>query len=382
MPTLTPRERVQTALNHAEPDRVPAALGGGPYGIVDDLYFKLLEVFDLGEPVAPFRAGHNISYLDDRVFDRLGVDTRYVWPGASPNSPSQQTDDPDTFLDSYGQVWKRALPYFYADTGILNTASQTADIDKLVTWPDTTAPRWTAGVAERAAYLRRETDCFVAARMVTSHGIFQTACDLRGTVEFMMDLALNVDFAVHLLDRVTATIAGLMDSYLAACGDNIDLIELPGDDYASNENLLISPGMFRQYIKPRVQQLVDVVRKHNPAIKIMLHSDGMIYPLLQDFIDLGIDVVHPLEPVTALDQAAIKQEFDDRLAFIGGIDISHAMPGTVDEVRAEVQTRIAQLGHGGGYIVAPSNHLQADVPPENVIALFEAVREFGAYPLA
>ncbi len=380
MPSLTSRERVQAALDHVEPDRVPAALGGGPYGIVDDLYFRLLEAFDLNEPVVPFRTGHNISYLDDRVFERLGVDTRYVWPGAAPNSPIQQTDDPDTFLDSYGQVWKRATPYFYADTGLLTAATQVDDIDRLVTWPDTRAPRWTAGVAERAAHLRT-TSCFVVARMVASHGIFQTACDLRGTAEFMMDLALNEDFAIHLLDRVTSTLTGLLDGYLAACGDHIDMIELPGDDYASNKNLLISPAMFRQYIKPRVQQLVDVVRSHNPAIKIMLHSDGMIYALLQDFVDLGIDVLHPLEPVAALDQVAIKREFGDRLAFVGGIDISHAMRGSADDVRREVQTRIGQLARGGGYMVAPSNHLQADIPPENVIALFEAVREYGMYPL-
>lgn len=381
MPTLTSRERVQIALSHAEPDRVPAALGGGPYGIVDDLYFKLLDLFGLDRSVPPFRTGHNISYLDDRVFERLGIDTRYVWPGASPTSPSQQTDDPDTFLDSFGQVWKRAYPYYYADTGILVRATQTADIDRLVTWPNTSDPRWTAGVAERAAHLRSTTDCFVVARQVISHGIFQTACDLRGTAEFLVDLVDNEDFAIALLDRITTTIAGLMDSYLTVCGSMIDMIELPGDDYASNENLLFSPRMFREFIKPRVQTLVGVVRAHNPAIKVMLHSDGMIQPLVGDFIDIGIDVVHPLEPVPALDQAAIKREYGDRLSFVGGIDISHAMRGSVDDVRREAQTRITQLGPGGGYLVAPSNHLQADVPPENVVALYEAVREFGQYPL-
>lgn len=381
MVTMTSRERVLTALNHREPDRVPVALGGGPYGIVDDLYFRLLAHFDLGDPVPPFRSGHNISYMDDRVLERLGIDTRYVWPGASPSSPSQQTADPDTFLDGYGQVWKRALPYYYADEGILRHATSIDAIDSVVRWPDTTSPHWAAGVADRARYLRDETDCFVVARMVTSHGVFQTACDLRGTAEFMLDMVLNPELAQVLLDRVTDTIDGLMRQYLRAAGDNIDMIELPGDDYAANENLLISPDMFRQYIKPALQRLIATVRDHNPAIKIMLHSDGMVEKLLPEFIDLGIDVLHPLEPVAALDQTTVKANFGKQLSFLGGIDISHAMRGSSMEVSDEVRERIQQLATGGGYILAPSNHLQADVPPENVLTLVEAAHRYGQYPL-
>ncbi len=381
MAEMTSRERVITALNHQEADRVPVALGGGPYGIVDGLYFRLLEHLGLGGPVEPFRQGHSISYMDDRVLSALGVDMRYVWPADSPGSPSQQTNDPDTLLDGYGQVWKRAVPYYYTGTGILAEANSIDDIDRIVNWPDTRDPRWTAGVRARAQALREGADYFVAARMVTSHGIFQTACDLRGTAEFMTDLALNEDFACHLLDRITETIAGLLKGYLEATDGCIDLIELPGDDYASNENLLISPAMFRTFIKPRLQQLIAVVRTHNPDLKIMLHSDGMIEKLLPDFIDLGIDVLHPLEPVPAMDLPAIKARYGDRLAFLGGIDIAHAMPGSREDVVAEVKRRIEQLAPGGGYVLAPANHLQADVPPENVVTLFESAHRYGTYPL-
>lgn len=381
MAEMLARERVLAAINREEPDRVPTALWGGPYGIVDDLYFGLLKHFELGDPVAPFRVGHNISYIDDRVLARLGTDTRYVWPGASPSSPSVQTQDPDTFLDAFGQIWKRSLPYYYADTGILSQATSIDDIDRIVTWPDTSAPQWTAGVRERATNLRDNTDYFIVARMVMSHGVFQTACDLRGTVEFMTDMALNEDFAFSLLERVTATIIGLLKGYLDACGDSIDMIELPGDDYAANENLLISPAMFRRFIKPALKQLITTIREHNPNLKIMLHSDGMIEKLVPEFIDLGIDVLHPLEPVPALDQAAIKAAYGDWIAFLGGIDISHAMPGSRDDVIAEVRQRIGQLAPGGGYILAPSNHLQTDVPVENVVTLYDSARQYGTYPI-
>jgi len=378
---MTARERVFAALNHQEPDRVPTALGGGPYGLVDDLYFKLLSHFDLGEPVAPFRKGHNICYLDDRLFERLGVDTRYVWPGASPSSPSQETADPDIFLDGYGQRWKRALPYYYADKGILASASSVDDIDQIIHWPNPQDPRWTVGVRERAQALKENTSYFVVARMVTSHGPYQTACHLRGTEEFMVDMALNEAFALTLIERITDTIAGLMRGYLQVCGDYIDMIELPGDDYAGNENLIISPQMFGQYIKPALKRLIRMVKEDRPEIKVMLHSDGAIKKLLPDFIDLGIDVVHPLEPLPAMDLSAIKAEFGPKLTFLGGIDISQAMPGSRQAVIDEVKRRISQLGPGGGYILAPANHLQADVPPENVLTLFETAHTVGKYPL-
>ena len=378
---MLPRERVLAAINHNEPDRVPTALWGGPYGVVDNLYFRLLKHLNLGEPVQPFRMGHNISYIDDRVLSRLATDVRYVWPGASPNSPTIQTKDPDTFKDAFGQVWKRALPYYYADTGILSTATSIDQIDQAVTWPDTNVPHWTNGVHERAKHLRDQTDYFIVARMVMSHGVFQTACDLRGTVEFMTDMALNEEFAFSLLDRITDTLVGLLKGYLDATDDYIDMMELPGDDYAANENLLISPAMFRRFIKPALIRLITTIKRHNPDLKIMLHSDGMIGKLLPEFIELGIDVLHPLEPVPALDQAAIKAKYGKQLAFWGGIDISHAMRGSTADVVAETRERIAQLAPGGGYILAPSNHLQADIPVKNVVALFESARKYGTYPL-
>src|SRR5512141_488459 len=177
MADMTPRERVRAALNHQEPDRVPVALGGGPYGIVDDLYLRLVDLLGLGAPVEPFRRGHNISYMDDRLLERLGTDLRYCWPGLLPNSPVVPGDDENTFYDSYGQVWKRALPYYYTGEGILKDASSVDDIESRVHWPDLSDPRWPQGVAGRAQLLREQTDYFVVMRMVASHGPFQTACD-------------------------------------------------------------------------------------------------------------------------------------------------------------------------------------------------------------
>jgi len=379
--SLTARERVYLALDHREPDRLPVAIGGGPYGIVDELYLKLVQLLALGEPVAPFRQGHSISYLDDRLLERLGSDLRYVAPAILPNSPDKPTTEAETFLDSYGQAWKRAAPYYYATQGILSSASEIRQIDELVNWPDVTDPRWTSGVRERANFLHENTDYFVVARMVASHGPYQTACDLRGTEQFLLDMLQNPDFALALLERINNTLVGLTQGYLEVCGDYIDMIELPGDDYAGNNNLIISPAMFRRFIQPIIRNMVGAIKTFHPDIKVMLHSDGAIARLIPDLIAIGVDVLHPLEPLPAMDLAAIKKQYGGQISFLGGIDISHAMPGTRQQVIDEVRQRITQLALGGGYILAPSNHLQADVPPENVVTLFETARKFGSYPI-
>jgi len=378
---LSPRERVFQAINHEEPDRVPLALGGGPYGIVDSVYLKLVDYFELGDPTTPFRNGHSISYMDDRLLEKLGTDIRYVYPNLLPNSPVSPGEYPDTFKDSYGQIWHRAEPYFYAATGILSHIQPGDDISQVMTFPNPEDPKWMEGVAERARKLRETTDYFVTMRMVASHGPFQTACDLRGTENFLMDMAIHPELAQELLDRINDLLVGLFHQAMRAGGDYFDMIELPGDDYAYNLGTIISPRMFRRFIKPILSRFIETIRTYRPDIKIMFHSDGLITSLLEDLIDIGIDVVHPLEPLPGTDFIEIKKQFGKRIAFLGAIDISHALPGGKEDVIAEVQTRIRQLAPGGGYILAPSNHIQADVPPENVESLYKSAQQFGVYPI-
>ena len=376
--TMLSRERVLAALNHQPTDYIPTALGGGPYGLVDDLYLRLVQHLGLNGPVAPFRSGHNISYMDDHLLERLGTDMRYCWPTLLPNSPVIPGEDPDTFYDSYGQAWKRALPYYYVGEGILKDTTNIDDIERLIHWPDLGDPRWVYGLPERARDLRENTDYFITMRMVASHGPFQTACDLRGTENFLMDMALRPDFALALLDRVTGAIDGLLRLAMQAGGKWFDMVELPGDDYAWNLNTIISPAMFRKFIKPCLARLITTIKEYNPSTRVMLHSDGAISKLIPDFIALGVDVIHPLEPLPATDIPTIKASFGNQVTFLGGIDISRTMPGSRQDVIDEVKLRITQLAPGGGYILAPSNHLQADVPPENVVTLFETAREFSS----
>jgi len=376
---MNSKERVYCSIGHQEPDRVPLALWGGSYGLVDDLYLNMLDLLELDNPVAPFRKGHTINYLDDRVLDLLGTDIRYISPGLSPTSPRFPTDEENIFKDSFGQKWIQTYPYFSTDEGLLREIKSENEIDGLVNWPDANDPAWVEGVAARAAALTKSAEHFIVGRMVTSHGPFQLASDLRGMDNFLLDMAVDPDLSSALLERVTETICDLLRVFLIETNGALDMIELPGDDYANNDFLIFSPKMFRDYMKPCIERMVKTIRGIQPQIKIMLHSDGAITDLIPDVIDLGIDVLHPLEPVRGMDIPLIKEKYGKDISFIGGIDISKAMTGSLQDVRTDVDRCLRDLAWGGGYILGPANHLQADVPAENVLELFRYAAEAGRY---
>lgn len=194
-------------------------------------------------------------------------------------------------------------------------------------------------------------------------------------------MAIHPDFARELLGRIADFQVGLFQGAMHAGGQYFDMIELPGDDYASNLGTLFSPAMFRTFIKPILSRFIETIRSSRPEIKVMFHSDGLITNLLDDLIEIGVDVIHPLEPLPGVDFPEIKKRYGSRVTFLGAIDISHALPGSREDVVSEVQARIRQLAPGGGYILAPSNHIQVDVPPENVETLYAAARQFGVYPI-
>ena len=369
------RERVLTALAHQETDRVPLALGGSAYGITDGLYHNLLR--ELGwEPIPPFRRrrGHTVNYYDDRLLDLLDADIRHVWLGSTDlASPSA-----DGGVDAWGVPWRKVGGYLFPGDPPLAQAG-VEDLEGHP-WPQVESLVRREELRERARYLHDKTGYAVAARAVASYGPFEQACQLRGTEQFMVDLLTNEDFALALIDRIMDVLHRWLEIYLDTVAPYIDIMELPGDDYASQTAPLISPRLFDKYFKPCWQRLIQLVKQASLRIHVLFHSDGAVAPFIPALLEAGVDILHPLEPVPATDMAAVKREYGEKLSFLGGIDIKRAMTGSEEEVVAEVRRRIELLGDGGGYTLAPSNHLQPDVPPRNVFALFQAAREYGRYP--
>lgn len=373
---MTPRERVLTALHHQEPDRVPMALWGSYYTLQDQTYFHLLQHLGLGEPVPPFRRykSRNANYLDDRVLDALGTDVRYVWLGFTDLSSAH----PETMVDAWGVRWRRIPPHIMAVEHPL--AGATLEDVEAYAWPDPEQYVRLDELRERVAALKR-TDYAIFARACASYGPFEQAAVLRGREQFFMDLVLNPELARLLLRKVTDVIVRLNELYLDAVGRDIDVMEIPGDDYGGSEHLMFSPQVFEDMIQPQLARIIRPIKAFRDDLFVAFHSDGAVAKLLEPFVALGIDIFHPLEPLPANDMPAIKAQFGDRLSFMGAVDVRQAMPGSLAAVEAEVKHRIQILAPGGGYILAPANHLQIDVPPENVVALYEMGRKYGRYPL-
>ena len=368
------RERVLTAINHREPDRVPTAVWGSAYGITDALYFELLQGLKLGDPVPPFRRrlGHTVNYYDDRVLDALDTDVRHVWLGFTDlGGPAR-----GGAIDAWGVGWTQTGIYLGPTDYPLENAT-VEDLDRLA-WPDVDQLMRRAELRERAKVLKEKTDFAVVGRACDSYGPLERCNSLRRMDQFMIDLGKNPEFAARLIDKVTAVLCRLLEVYLDTAGSYLDMIELPGDDYAA-ANPLISPRMFDRFFAPAYRRIIGLIREAAPHVKILFHSDGRMEPFLGRLIDLGIDVFHCLEPLPTVDMAGIKAKYGDQLTFWGAIDIKQTMQGSIEGIEAEVQERIRVLAPGGGYVLAPANHLQPDVPARNVIALFEAARKYGQY---
>ena len=370
------RERVLIAINHEEPDYVPTALWGSTYGITDPLYFHLVEELNLGSPVLPFRRnkGPAINYYDDRVLEALDVDVRHVDIG---------------FTDLGGPSrggGKDAWGIQYEETGDLLSAIrhplQEATLESLQVYPFPTIWKYLRidEMVERVKFLREKTDYAIVGRAIDSDGPFERCCKLRNPSQFLADLQQNEEFAVGLIQQVTDTLCKLLEIYLIEAGPYLDIIELPGDDYVVGRPL-ISPRMFDRFFAPSWKRMIDMIREAAPRCKILFHADGNMEPFLSRLITLGVDIFHCLEPQSGVDMLRIKEEYGTQLSFWGAVDSKEALKNDEQYIIAEVQKRIQILGSGGGYVIAPTNHLRADVPASNVIALFKAARAFGRYPL-
>jgi uroporphyrinogen decarboxylase len=147
---------------------------------------------------------------------------------------------------------------------------------------------------------------------------------------------------------------------------------------------LISPKLFREMLKPRMKELHDHI-KSCADVKLMFHTDGAVLPLVDDFLEMNVDILNPVQTsVSGLeDTYALKQAFGDRLSFHGAIDVQQMLPNaSTEELELEIARRVYDLGRNGGYILAPCHNIGHDIPPENVVTLFEKAREFGNDPAA
>ena len=200
--------------------------------------------------------------------------------------------------------------------------------------------------------------------------VFETAWQLRGMEETFVDLLTDPEIPRYLMGRITEIHVENTRRVLELAGDRIDLVYFY-DDVAAQNSLLVSPAMWRTEIRPHHARLLEPVLAR--GIPVMYHCDGAVAPLVPELIELGVDVLNPVQPDAAgMDARTLKDAYGDRLAFHGGIDIIGTLPhGTPAEVADEVRERVEVLGAGGGYVLCSSHHIQPDTRVENVLAMYE-----------
>lgn len=347
---MSPRERVNTALEHRQPDRVPCDLWAVP-----EVRARLAEYFGV-----PW----------EEVLQRLEVDVRWVAPeyvGPERSLPDGIRVGP---YGSYRKTQAHGYGSYEEYAGYPLAEAQTAE--DVYDWDWSRTDYWDVGVIpDQLRELDAAGDSFVCYDL---GGIFERSWGLQGLERFLLDLVQNPAVPSAIMERMTDLYIDNVTRVLKAAEGRIDMV-YTWDDLAHQQSLIMSPKMWRKYIVPCHQRLNIAIRAF--GVRIMYHSCGAIYPLIEGLVrDLGIDVLQSLQPrAKNMDLGRIKDEFGDRVAFHGGVDIQQTLPhGTPEDVHAEVRDRCTTLGRGGGYILSAAHFIQNDTPTENILAMYRTPR--------
>jgi len=368
-------------LEHREPDRVPMSMT-----ITIDAYNNLKRYMGIELDETPKIGRWTEVGIHPLVAERFGLDVARLPMGSPRKRP--KSSDPNVFIDEWRVEWSKVVRpdggYYYEMSRHPLAEARLEDLDDFP-WPDPDDEGLTAGVEEQFRQTRQETDFAITTKI--GGAVFELATYMRGMQQWYTDLAMNPAFSSRLMAKIADIQARIDLNGLKVVGKYVDILRLSGEDLGMQQGPLISLRMFRELVRPHLHKVWSVAKEHllaqNSRGKIMLHSCGSVRAFMPDWADMGLDVLDPIQPrAKGMDTAAIKAEMGDRLAFHGGIDIQHVLPfGSLEEVRQEVRQRIKDLAPGGGYILAPAHNVQGDVPPQNLIAMRDAVEEFGYYPI-
>lgn len=374
---MTSRERLIAALQHKEPDRIPLDLGGLPTTIETIPYEDLKRHLGLQKETKRFVRDHVDP--DPEVLDRFGIDTRYI-RGKAPSKNTTKILNEYSYIDEWGITWSKPPSSLYFDPVAHPLHAATLDDLQKFDWPDPLDEGRTKGVKEEAEHMHKTTD-FALVGDLSGVGIFETAWLMRGLSHFMEDLLIEKEFAHALLRKVTELKKLLYGRFLDQVGEYLQVI-MVSDDLGMENNLLISPEVYREMIKPYHKELWSSIKEKTDAF-LFLHSCGSIHKLIPDLIELGVNIINPVQVAAKdMDSALLKREFGDRISFWGGIDTQHVMPnGTPEDVEEEVRHRLHDLAPGGGYVLCAVHNIQPGVPPENVVTMYDAAQKFGEYPI-
>ncbi|MBN2473776.1 MAG: hypothetical protein JXB62_04170 [Pirellulales bacterium] len=383
--TMTARQRMLKALDHQTPDRVPIDLGGNQTGIHKFPYQALLAHLGIEAELETMDAVQQLARPCEQLLQRFHVDTRYIAAGAAAGFDgtivARERDGRlwHDLTDEFGVTWSMPddRPY-YMDVSHHPLAH--SSLEELAEYP---FPRGDdsgrfQGLRNRALQLRNETPYAVVSGIAGV--VYETCWYMRGLPQWFIDMLTQPEFCEALLDRTLQFWLDWFRVFLDEVGDLVDVIMI-GDDLAGQTGPLFRPSFYREVVKPRQKQLVQYIRSRTDA-RIWYHTCGSCLEYIPDLLDNGIHALNPVQiSAEKMDPSELKAQFGDRLVFWGGgIDAQHVLPtATPQSVREHVRRNLAVWKPGGGYVFNNVHNIQAGVPPENIVALFDAAYEYGFY---
>jgi uroporphyrinogen decarboxylase len=388
---LTSRERVYAAVNHREADRVPICFGGCSATVIDEVpphgtacsdLYKQVGILDVVPQVG--LVGNIVAAPDERLIERLHSDMHYLYA----NVPTEVVEE-----DAQTKVW----PFYFGMR--IKTIGQhsmidfshppmahmetEADIAEYPYWPDLNT-NIMDGVVEQARRLHEETEYFVVGDTPFAYYPFNGYGFNSGMDKWLLDMKLRPDFYHKLATRFLEANLAFTGQFYRGVGPYVDAA-MVYDDLGTQTSGLMSLADYRAFYKPYQAEIIRNIRRHlRPEAKIMIHSCGSIFQFIPDLIEIGIDILNPVQPMARqMEPWRIKKEFGKDIAILGGHDTQYLLSnGTPEENASGVKKLLREYAPGGGYLFAASINIQADTPAENVLASFDAALEYGGYPLS
>ncbi len=373
---MTSRERVRNALNFKESDRVPIDNNGIVSGMHEVAYKNLLAYLGETDEITIYDPTQRLALVKQGIRDRLGVDTYYLVPNP-PSSWKYQEQTDGSWVDEFGSHYERC-GYYTEFVGPALANASFAEI-KNYHFPNPRDPARFDGLEERARELFESTDYAMVGQPLPT--LYYTAWVLRGMQQFTEDSMLNPDTADYLLDRITEYHTAFLDEFLSRVGRYIEY-QWVGDDWGLQESAFLPPKMMQESIVPRFKELISFIKSKTDA-KVIYHSCGMTYDLMPYFLEMGVDIMHPLQANAKgnNDAPRLKQNYGSRMVFHGNTDNQGVFHKSKEEVMADALYRIRHLAPGGGYIFSSGHNIQPNMRPENILALFDTAQEYGTYPI-
>lgn len=386
---FTSRQRVLDTLNHRAPDQIPFDIGSSiETGITVQAYDRLIQLMGLAE--TPDDTLYNFyveaggfKQIPENILRHLGVDVRgaLVQLPSEPEAKVEFEDETMVVHDEWGIKWAKPPSSLYMDP-VDHPLKGDLTPQRLAAfpWPDPAQAGRFMGLREEAQRLR-DTGCAVVFSLY-GLGLFDMALLLHGIEDTLVDMMLNPALMEDLFDRINGFQMQLWERVLETVGGNIDVC-LHSDDLGTQNGPMFSPELYRKLLKPRHTKLFSHIKKTaKTEVKVLLHSCGSIRAIIPHLIETGIDALNPIQVSAArMDTKDLKREFGKELSFWGGgIDTQDVLPhGSPAQVKDEVKRRIEDLAPGGGFVFTAVHNVQADVPPENLRAMWETFQEHCRY---